>query len=199
MLSRVPESGRDLESRGADFCPHGLGKPNDAPRVGGVNRSRDRPLRGEPRQDGLGEILPDFVEAETPGFVFRIPPSGSKGGEMVVAIDHHGAIEIGDAGGVRGADQRVEGERRGPIASRESVDERPHSGGFVRDGHGWGGLVGGSGMMDFGNCLPGAPFARLVVVSTLGSMNTPYTESTVVTVETFRSLPKATMICRAMT
>jgi len=105
-------------------------------------------------------------------------------GEMVVAIDEHRAVEVGDAIRIRGADQRVEREGRRAVAARESVDERPDSGGLLRDGHGLIGLIGGRGTMDFGLSVDFGAFFPFVVLSVFGSMYTPEIESTFVTVDT---------------
>ena len=143
--------------------------------------------------------MTDFVETQASGFVLRVPSAGAKGGDVVVAIDHDRAVEISDAARIRGTDERVQRERGRAIAARESVDEGPHSGRLLRDGHGLIGLIGGNGTMDFGNGFPGVALARLAVLSAFGSTYTPEIESTFVTVATLLLSLNAMVIWRATT
>ena len=69
------------------------------------------------------EVLPDLVEAQAAGLALGVAAAGAQRREVVVAIDARGAIEVGDAGGVGGADQRVQRKRGRAVAARELVDE----------------------------------------------------------------------------
>ena len=68
-------------------------------------------------------MRPDFVEAETTGFLVGILAFGAERREVVVAIDDRHPVEGSDAGIVGGHQQRVEGKADRAIAVRERVDQ----------------------------------------------------------------------------
>ncbi|HZI41981.1 MAG TPA: hypothetical protein VFD67_09770 [Gemmatimonadaceae bacterium] len=69
-------------------------------------------------------MFPDFIEAEAPGLTLGVPAVGAHRGEVVVAVDDRGLIEVGAALGVRGDDERVQRQRERAIAVPRLVEQR---------------------------------------------------------------------------
>ena len=88
-----------------------------------ARRQHDDVLRGEPRQHGGGEVLPELVHADAARLALRVDPSGAQRGEVIVAILHRHVVERRRSRPVGGADERVQGERGRSVAPREPIDE----------------------------------------------------------------------------
>src|SRR5512143_4046124 len=172
--------------------------------------------------------MADFVEAQPTRFTLGVAARGAERGEIVVAVGLDRGLEIRGPGGIGGADQRVQRKRRRPVAARELIDERANARWVNRSGHGevggrlveagvatggvpglgvaglfCGGVLGGGVVRAPGAGGAGcAAFARRFVLSARGSMSTPVTESTVVTMATlFETLfeSKSIVMMRAVT
>src|SRR5690349_10937436 len=94
MLSGMSESGRDLLPCRVDFSPNRLREPHILPRSGRVRRAHDRSFRSQARKYRDRQVLSDFVETQASSLMLCIAPTRAEGRNMVVAIDHYGAIEV---------------------------------------------------------------------------------------------------------
>lgn len=187
MFPSLAKGGRNLLTCGRDLGPHRIRELDGAPWIGRIRRRNNDSIRRQPWQHRLSQVLTHFAEAQATGLVFGVFSAGAKRGEIIVAIDEDHAIEIGIPRGVGRADQGMQGERDGPIAARQPVNERANTWRIDWSGHGF---LGGRGMMDLGSGFPLGPVfvgaaARCVESAiAFGSMKRPNTESAVVTVAT---------------
>ena len=72
-------------------------------------------------------MLSHLVEAEAARFAIGVAPAGAQRTEVIVAIDFRCVVEVGDACGIGAADERMQRERRGAVASGKLVDERTNA------------------------------------------------------------------------
>src|SRR5438309_12133821 len=94
-------------------------------------------------------MLPNLVETQAAGLMFRVTAARADGGKVIVPVDQDRPVEVSRARRVGRADQGMKRKRRRSIATGQPVDERKDSGVLLRGCHGFLG-GGGNGTIDLG-------------------------------------------------